>query len=179
MCSDISPQTKDSIYLDATKKFPFDDAVFNYVYSEHMIEHISREAGEFMLQECYRVLKQGGRIRIATPDLAKIVNLYALREEGFGLDYINWITDKFIKKPTDYNPLIVLNTMFRNWYHCFLYDEEFLIQSLQNVGFTDIKRYSINMSDDENLRGIERHHLNVGNFEMVEFETMIYEAEKL
>jgi predicted SAM-dependent methyltransferase len=177
--SDISPQTKESIYLDATKKFPFADGVFDYVYSEHMIEHIPRESGEFMLNECFRVLKQGGSIRIATPDLAKIIDLYTKRAEGFGLDYIKWITDNFIEPQTNYNPLIVLNTMFRNWYHCFLYDEEFLTQSLMNAGFSGVKRYTINMSDDANLRGIETHHLNVGNFEMVEFETLILEAKKL
>jgi len=177
--SDISPQTQDSIYLDATKKFPFNDNVFDYVYSEHMIEHILRESGEFMLKECFRVIKQGGCIRIATPDLAKIIDLYTKRDEGFGLDYIKWITDKFIEPQADYNSLIVLNTMFRNWYHCFLYDEEFLTQSLRNAGFSEIERYSINMSDDVNLRGIETHHLNVGNFEMVEFETLILEAKKL
>lgn len=177
--SDISPHTKECIYLDATKIFPFDDSVFDYVYSEHMIEHIPRESGEFMLNECFRVLKQGGSIRIATPDLAKIIDLYTKRDEGFGLDYIKWITDKFIEPQTNYNPLIVLNTMFRNWYHCFLYDEEFLTQSLLNAGFSEVKRYSINMSDDANLREIETHHLNVGNFEMVEFETLILEAKKL
>ena len=56
------------VYLDATKRFPFDDNTFDYIASEHMIEHVEYEAAQVMLQECFRVLKPGGRVRIATPD---------------------------------------------------------------------------------------------------------------
>ena len=30
-----------NLYLDVTEKFPFDNDVFDYVYSEHMIEHLT------------------------------------------------------------------------------------------------------------------------------------------
>lgn len=179
LCSDVSPQTKESIYLDATKKFPFEDGVFDYIYSEHMIEHISREEGLFMLRECYRVLKPNGRIRIATPDIEKIVNIYSKRSEKYGSEYSEWITTNFIPNSKEVNPLIVLNTMFRNWYHSFLYDAELLQKTFSDTGFSNIKRFTTGKSADENFKGIEKHHLNVGNFEMVEFETMIFEAEKV
>jgi predicted SAM-dependent methyltransferase len=179
LCSDICPQTKESIYLDATIKFPFDECSFHYVYSEHMIEHISRGAGLFMLKECFRVLKPNGKIRIATPDLSKIISLYSNKDTSFGCDYIKWITDNFIPDTSEYNPLIVLNTMFRNWSHCFLYDADFLEKTLIEAGFSNITRLKINESSDLNLKRIERHHLNVNNFEMVEFETLIFEATKL
>ena len=179
LCSDICPQTKESIYLDATKKFPFDEGSFHYVYSEHMIEHITRGAGLFMLKECFRVLKPNGKIRIATPDLGKIISLYSNKDASFGIDYIKWITDNFIPETSEYNPLIVLNTMFRNWSHCFLYDAEFLEKFLKEAGFSNITRLTINESSDLHLKSIERHHLNVNNFEMVEFETLIFEATKL
>ena len=179
LCSDICPITKDSIFLDATQRFPFKDNVFHYVYSEHMIEHISRPQGLFMLQECYRVLELNGKIRIATPDLETIVDVYAKRASGYANDYVEWITDRFIGRACEYSPLIVLNTLFRNWDHCFLYDANFLEKSLREAGFSNITRHKINMSDDINLRGIEQHHLNVDNLEMVQFETIIFEAQKI
>ena len=51
-------------------------------------------------------------------------------------------------------------------------------KTLLDAGFTNIKRYSLGKSADDNLKGIEKHHVNVCNFEMVEFETMIFEADK-
>jgi predicted SAM-dependent methyltransferase len=181
LCSDIRPVTKESIYLDATKRFPFQDGVFQYVYSEHMIEHISRLDGQFMLQECFRVLEKNGKLRIATPDLGKIVDIYAKRESRneTSKEYVEWITDNFVEQPSDYNPMIVLNTLFRNWGHSFLYDADFLEKSLYGAGFSNVTRQKINCSEDINLKGIEQHHLNVGNREMVEFETMIFEAQKI
>jgi predicted SAM-dependent methyltransferase len=50
--------------------------VFDYVFSEHMIEHVSYAEGLLMLRECLRVLKPGGRIRIATPSLEVLLDLY-------------------------------------------------------------------------------------------------------
>src|SRR5215470_4711811 len=66
--SDLRPHTRDVLHLDATKRFPFDDELFDYIFSEHMIEHVSYAEGLFMLGECYRILKKNGRIRLSTPN---------------------------------------------------------------------------------------------------------------
>ena len=62
--TDLIPARRDVIYMDATAPFPFSDNTFDYICSEHMIEHIGYEAGFFMLGECFRVLRPGGTIRI-------------------------------------------------------------------------------------------------------------------
>src|ERR1041384_4830780 len=72
--SDIEP-SKEEIYLDAASRYPFGDGSFQYIFAEHVIEHISWEAGVRMLQECYRVLAKGGKIRIVTPNLVKFIQL--------------------------------------------------------------------------------------------------------
>lgn len=56
-------------YLDVSKRFPFPDGMFDYVYSSHMMEHLHREDALFCLREVHRVLKQGGVVRIVVPDL--------------------------------------------------------------------------------------------------------------
>src|SRR5262245_23305353 len=53
--TDIATTMKE-VYLDATDRYPVPDGSFQYVFSEHMIEHVSWEAGLAMLKECYRVL---------------------------------------------------------------------------------------------------------------------------
>jgi predicted SAM-dependent methyltransferase len=45
-----------SMYLDVPKRFPFENDLFHYVYSEHMIEHINWQEGLFILKECHCVL---------------------------------------------------------------------------------------------------------------------------
>ena len=60
------------IYLDVCRRFPFAAETFHYIFSEHLIEHLTLEEGEAFLRECFRCLKVGGRIRIATPDLCRV-----------------------------------------------------------------------------------------------------------
>ena len=74
--TDIEP-TSNEVYLDATKRYPFPDGSFQYVFSEHVIEYVPWEAGVAMLKECYRVLAPGGKLRVVTPNLAKFVQLLA------------------------------------------------------------------------------------------------------
>jgi predicted SAM-dependent methyltransferase len=58
------------------KGIPFPDNSFDVVYHSHILEHFSKIDGERLLSECYRVLKQKGTLRIAVPDLKKIVEEY-------------------------------------------------------------------------------------------------------
>src|SRR5688572_20740420 len=54
--SDYNPRTFASFRLNAARRFPFADASFDYVYSEHMIEHLTLKDGRTFLAECRRVL---------------------------------------------------------------------------------------------------------------------------
>lgn len=178
LCSDLVPQNNQSIFLDVTEKFPFRDNSFDYIFSEHLIEHLTQEEGLFMLQESYRVLKVNGRIRIATPDMETIIRLYSERRENFGEEYIKWSTDHFTTYHSGYDPVVVVNTLFHEWKHQFLYDFNFLKNKLSECGFKDIERLEVSLSNDANLLNIEKHHENVGSFEMVKFETLVVEAVK-
>jgi len=58
------------------KGIPFPDAEFDAVYHSHVLEHFSKKDGVNFIKECYRILKPGGVIRIAVPDLEGIVRCY-------------------------------------------------------------------------------------------------------
>ena len=62
--------------IDVTKRFPFNTNTFDYVFSEHMIEHINYHDGIKMLNESFRVLKSNSKIRISTPNLQFLIDLY-------------------------------------------------------------------------------------------------------
>lgn len=55
---------------------PADNNSTDVIYHSHVLEHFSKSDGIKFLQECYRVLKVGGILRIAVPDLETIVKEY-------------------------------------------------------------------------------------------------------
>lgn len=176
--TDECPTSSGVIYLDATKPFWFEDVTFDYIFSEHQIEHLIYNKGLFMLRECYRVLKPGGRIRIATPDLETLIGLYTSEKSDLQQRYVNWIADKFLPKIGIYRDSFVINNAFRGYGHQFIYDHATLQGAMEEVGFIGITRYAPGESDDEVLRGIESHGKAAGNEDMNRFETMVLEAKR-
>ncbi len=63
------------MYLDASRPFPIPSDSFDLIFSEHMIEHVPLGAAFNMLQECGRVLRPGGLVRISTPPLEYLIKL--------------------------------------------------------------------------------------------------------
>lgn len=176
LSTDITPRVETTAYMDATKPFPFKDETFDYIYSEHMIEHIPWRDGLYMLRECRRVLKPRGVLRVATPDLKVLLDLYAGPRRPVEEKYIHWITDSFLDGVKVYKPSFVINNAFDNWGHRFLYDAELMVMALRDAGFGDIRQYPSGQSDDPQLQGIESHGKNVADEDMAAFETMVFEA---
>ena len=174
----LYPFAKGSVFMDAARPFPIPDSSFNYVFSEHMIEHLEFEQAAQMLDESFRVLKSGGRIRIATPDLAQIIALYTHPNGAAQQPYIQWIMDAFRPQIGEYNPAHVINQSFHGWRHVFIYDQATLKQAIERAGFTQAARLRPGQSGDERLRGIEQHGEYVKNHQAMLYETMVFEAVK-
>ena len=167
--------SKQVAYLDATQRFPFQDRSIDYIYSEHMIEHIRWDKGAFMLRECRRILKPGGKLRVATPDLEVLLGLYEQKSGATGDQYVKWITDVFLSGVGEYRPVHVINNAFRNWGHQFLYDGELLEKALRHAGLQDIRQCAFGESEDHSCAASSTAY-DADNAEMVAFETMVYEA---
>jgi len=73
---DFSTKEKDVIGYNLLQGIPFDSSSFDLIYHSHVLEHFSKESGKSMLEECFRVLKKGGVLRIAIPDLEVIITNY-------------------------------------------------------------------------------------------------------
>ena len=73
---DIQPNSSDVIAHDIRKGLPFSDSTCDAVYHSHVIEHMPPEGSQHFLRECVRVLKKGGILRVATPDLETIARAY-------------------------------------------------------------------------------------------------------
>jgi predicted SAM-dependent methyltransferase len=172
--TDHEPENSDVLFMDASKEFPFDDCKFDYIFSEHMIEHFSYEEGCSILRNCYRVLKPNGKIRIATPNLAKIIALYTKDKTDEQEEYIRVYIDAFYKNTGLYHPTFVINNNVRNWGHTFIYDPEILKMALESIGFIDISFYPLAISNDEHLKDLECRR-NFYDY----YDTMVLEATRL
>lgn len=173
--TDCSLVFKSPCFLDVTRPFPIEQAQFDYVFTEHLFEHLTFKEGQNLLRESFRVLKSGGKIRLACPDLMKIISLYnrpLTEEQQF---YIKHCVDHSLADIGVYNECFVLNNAVRNWGHKFLYDEETLRLALERAGFTDVTRCKVCESTDSNLQKLESFG---PGYEAKVYETIVMEARK-
>jgi predicted SAM-dependent methyltransferase len=174
--SDFEPDHPGVMQLDATRAFPFEDGDFSYVFSEHMIEHISYADGLNMLAECYRILRPGGKIRISTPDLSFLMDLYKEPKTTLQREYITWSAERYFRKRSASLDTFIINNFFHQWGHQFIYDEKVLRLSLQHAGFSRIVRCNLLHSEDAELRNLENESRLPAGF--VRLETLTLEGNK-
>ncbi|MBR4624101.1 MAG: methyltransferase domain-containing protein [Alphaproteobacteria bacterium] len=71
------------VNLLKTTNLPINDESYKYVFTSHLIEHLSNELDENLFKEVYRILKPNGIFRIACPDAEKALFAYKNNDKGF------------------------------------------------------------------------------------------------
>ena len=174
--TDYSLTSPEAVFLDATKPFGFKDGTFDFVFSEHQIEQLGYLEAVSMLGECFRVLKPGGAIRLATTSLEALLSLHSSDNEEIKRRYIEWMVDSSLPEIGLYEACFVLNNAFHKWGKRFLYDQATLQRALEKAGFIDVRRCEAGESQLDALRGVESHGKLMDNEELTRFETMVLEA---
>jgi predicted SAM-dependent methyltransferase len=175
---DLYPRIRDRVIrLDARFPFPLPDSTFDYVASEHQIQCLPVTEGSDMLRECFRILRPGGRIRIATPNLTSITGLCSDHPDDAQRYYMSWIMRRYFPGVrTDRPQSYVINQMFHAYGHQFIYDRPTLTALLREAGFTDITSWAPGESSDAALRGADQHGQALRDDAVNRFETMVLEA---
>jgi predicted SAM-dependent methyltransferase len=136
---------------DLRNKLPFPNNSVDFIYNEHFLEHLTVEEGLAALKNFRDILKPGGVMRIAMPDLADVISNYL---------NVNWKIDQkyFLKK---YNLEFIqtraerINISFRWWGHKWLYDWEELHRRLLEAGFSRITKCNLYESKFSELCKLE------------------------
>lgn len=150
------------VVWDLKHGLPFRDESCSAIFSEHLIEHIPRGDAERLLAECYRVLANGGVLRLSTPDAGRYLRSYAddqkfLHDPAFG--------------PEPTIPMDRVNQMMREYgQHQWVYDGESLIILLKQSGFATVIEQEFGQSVHPKMSGIDA--------ESRAFESLYVEAVK-
>ncbi len=103
----------------------FKTGAAHFIFTEHFLEHLTREQGLVLLEDCRRVLRPGGVIRVVVPDLAYLISKYLAKD-------LNWGGAGGWEPQT---PCRMVNQSMRAWGHQFIYDHDELVSLFRDAGF--------------------------------------------
>jgi predicted SAM-dependent methyltransferase len=128
---------------DWAKPFPHEDDSVDYIYVGQAIEHMSRRTQAVpFLQECRRMLRPGGTLRLTTPDLAALVDAASTGTlDKFASDQPDWFKsappgDKFSYLAFGAAGPDCTQTNYEGHFH--LYTRESMQALLEEAGFTQL-----------------------------------------
>jgi predicted SAM-dependent methyltransferase len=123
---------KIDLWLDVRNGLPFPSNSVDSIYSTHMFEHFYPDEVDLLLQDCQRVLKPGGGIRLIVPNLESAIQAYTGRQSA-------WFDDSF---PRHFDSLggRFSNFIFCDGQHRTAFDFTHLDEVLRRAGFREVER---------------------------------------
>jgi predicted SAM-dependent methyltransferase len=137
------------ICWDVTRGLPLLSQSVKGIFTEHCLEHLTLETTDYVLKECWRVLRPGGTIRIVVPDGELYLTNYTRiisGAVGIKLPYAECVSYKDL-----YSPIMSVNEVFRSHGHLFIHDFDTLRLLLVRNGFINVKKESFQSGRDHKL----------------------------
>jgi SAM-dependent methyltransferase len=124
-------RTHDIRRADAAR-LPLTNGATDVVYSCHMLEHLDREDARAFLREAFRVLRPSGTIRIAIPDLARMVQEYVVAGDADTL-----VADTMLAATRPRSWRARFRATMSGDIHRWMYDGRSLTKALEAAGFVN------------------------------------------
>jgi predicted SAM-dependent methyltransferase len=144
------------------KPLPFPDSHFDCLYASHLLEHLYHNDGLALLKEGRRVLRPGGVIRIAVPDLQALAEDYVgdkSSPNGRSRIAADQFQDAMLLRAKNRHGGGLLRSLYSSAQdlhsHKWLYDEESLFDALSSAGFGSIRRCQFLDSKIDAIRDVE------------------------
>lgn len=110
---------------DLSVRAPFADGSVAAIFHEHLLEHLPLPAAVSFLQECHRLLRPGGVLRVGVPDFGR-----------YARDYAGERTLIAHTRPGRPTALLAVSELAFCYGHASMWDEETLLAALKEAGFT-------------------------------------------
>lgn len=139
-----------TLRYDCRRGLPFKDSSVERIRCEHFLEHLDyAQEAPYFLASCFRVLKQGGVLRIIVPDAERFLRAYQSASpadwSALGWD-LNNLPEGF---KTQMN---IINHVFRQQEeHSYAYDFKTLLLLLRQAGFSRVEKSEFGVSLDPML----------------------------
>jgi len=145
---DFDLGSRPDVCADLSAGLPFRDRCANFMHSEDFIDQLDLAQARCFLQECHRILKPGGVMRVLTPDVEQLARMYLHQPEA-----LKSLWRDHVGVPLRYGTAAeILNLGMRFAGHTFLYDAETFAQLAADCGF-HARRVSFQASELPQLRG--------------------------
>ena len=145
---------KNCEYGDIVRGLPLAPGSCDFLYSSHVLEHLSLEDLRQALANVFRLLKPGGVFRLVVPDLESEAKKYLASDESDRA--INFLKSTYLGKETrDRTVMGWLHAMIGNANHLWMWDFRGLEAELKKVGFVNIRRASFGDSHDPKIDRVE------------------------
>ncbi len=143
---------------------PYEDNSVDAVYHSHVLEHMDRDFAVTFIKENYRVLKRGGVLRVAVPDMEYLAVNYLLhlkevRDGNVPYDdfFIGEMIEQCVRRESygtsrksgirrKIENILLGDARARGETHQWMYDEAALTALVTSCGFSDAKRKKYNDS---------------------------------
>ena len=141
------------------------DNTYDGVYSEHFIEHLTKEQGEDYLFEMFRIMKPGGIIRTVWPPhefIDKLLSEQKLTpdEEYFCTHYHGFYVVKHGFCPKEHRNKSIREQcahglLWQNGEHKYVWYKKELMDKLKELGYKMVKEYDYMKSGCADFRNID------------------------
>jgi predicted SAM-dependent methyltransferase len=153
--------------VDITQPLPFADESADYVFCSHGVEHVTAPQAFRFFQECFRILKRGGVMRICVPSISRVAT-------HLDQAYINFTVHRGY---SDGDKRQSISHLITHHGHLACWGKEELKTAIWCAGFDSITSEQLNKSKYSKLRNLDKHGEVIGEHNNF-IESIVVEAVK-